>query len=1605
MPDFYSKHRVVPDVWSYPSHFQASNAKRKSLVENSKPLHKDVFLDLSRAPPRFNETAISEEPEEDNMVLEKSNRNQTDETTSRRDSLNHEELPQRNPPYGVEAGVSHTEQDDMAGLVMSDEEQELLETASSFLKNNSGESNSVDDEMQSDTLNGGESDADSEELFASRKRSRVSSGSSGKESMTIKSAKSVLNENVEEDQEDLISELILAEAIWQEEEAGVVLVDERKEHVEEKSSFSSSPTLETDSWEVAGLDSEEPNTLDQVDGTVSEQKQLDVVMVKPGHSQSEGTENDIVTSKAANNDLFACLYSEDYSLGTTDENQNVLINSRITKAAPLAEGSGYTRPAVPDTGANLHLDLSVQHDPFISSDPFQDRSPTPSPGDLGFDESKFDNKGIELADFVENGTLSQGSVEEESGPEGEGSDGNRSDSPAAIYNSDDFKLTGDSSSVMEGICGGTKTNDLDNCDDSVASHMVCLEFDEDSDTETESAMSDEGESLWSTFPEYFQPSRRLRYSSNKEAELSLAEEDQDVDDLDATETDRDVALVSIKELSTNYESNLKDTVDANKRQDGVSRADDWEELSTASSESFECTYEVNAEFPSESEEVSEDSGYVNFKEKNENEMEEICDQREANNSSPSHIPMVSLDMSVSDKCNTPVDSLSSWNDKKSKVDRTTESCSTETTSPLDQHGEVDFSEKDEFAEMSNDISREEPPRTFESKHGNGGSSFLFDDSLKHAVQGRTGILSKRLRSFKDSEDKRGIQDRSYSPSDWIIPPPPSPTPELQEADIRIVSPPPLSPTPVEDDLDDELRHLIVPPPPSSVDTLPIVSGIRIVSPPPLDDNGKGLVHLLCDYDDIRFLSLTDDHKLAKSNVLASARTFDSNFTEDKKIQKVKADASFMSKEGDYANKSIVFSSRENTIFNSTGHTCKTNQTPVKHSSTPYVLKSRSLDSKSSLPYPSTSCTFTLGDSCTTSSRFDRGKRTSEDSLNKMVVNSPGLDDFADIRGKSENFKKAASLDSLSNTTQPNTSVESRCRIPLKPPVPPKPRIFRAATDEGKVKSPGKSLANAEAKQMNRSVNSSIVKVPGSADLESSNNNDVSQKTSSERLEAFHQASLSANKQEVLCVSCPDTLAVDSSTTTENIPYRNEVNLPREKHGTKRSLSFTFRSPYVPAPYLSSPTQSQYSAQSSVERTHTSTPYTNSLSSAGSPTVNSAVSPPSSRNEPYSAGNEPSFYRQQPPLMRYPSSSLSLPEINNELGSNRSGDGKNRAAPKPPTENLNLELSTVELQRDTPSPRRDSPPPPLPDSSPPKMIPGLDVEDFDFGEPLSEAFQDDIQSDSNEPVTSDLPSRAKDLKLKRFLVSFDNKEDSSSNITAIREKIYGGNTLSRSQTITSFPRDTNQRSFSVDWASHRDAPFPDSRTKPSSFQFDESLNLDETATSSLNSLEECQPNSLKTRCSNVCEEGLSKVIVLKKRLEVYLNGDASKPQHSKEAKNWPLIFQNNARFLACDIKVISSSVKRGSPQVVSAIQTSLDSLEKLVESCEKTYLMLSEKSNHNGRSLVVMVNEVIDQYRDIISTVKTASGQQPDSPDAEVLVKKTNAMATLIASLIRALRQY
>ena len=1527
---------MVPDVWSYPSCFQTSNAKRKTQVENSKPAPKDVFLDLSRAPPRFNEIAISEEPEEDNMVLEKIDQSQADETTLRQESINHKELSTPNLHYGFDACISETQRDDLREIVMSDEDQELLDTASSFLKNTTEDNVSASDEMQSDTVSVSDIDAKNEDLVGLGKQHHVFE----KENLTMDSVKTAPAEHTDDNQEDLTSELILADEVWQEEEAGTVLVDERDEHIEDASSFSTWATDESDSSAAVEMKSEE--TCTEVEDSGDEQNFPELLVAEPVQlstkidhsSQSE-------RSLVENNILLASMPSGDHSLRTVDANHNFVINSPTMKTSPVADESVYTAPVVFDTDRNLHLGLSAQHDPVIDTDPFQDRRASPSKNLLW--DSNFDSEGIESADSQGHEAAPEGLFEGESDKERPAGldeirfDGKESESPVAFRDSDEFELTTDSGSVRNGIGVDSNPVNVDNVADIVASHMVCLEF--DADSETESTMSDEDESLWSTFPEYFHPSRRLKYSNNKQAELLLAEEDQDTDGLDCSKTNQEVALVGVKELSTAYKSNSKDT-DVSEKQEGVSLTDDSEELSTASSESFEYTYEVNAEFPSESEEVSEDSGYVNLVENNERRIQEIRSQRKDTNC-------------ISDKRDVPRSTLSDPNDKISKVSGPMVFSSAEITSLLDPEN---ASEKKECVEMSKDSSEEQPPRTLlESRHENGSSCFFVDDMLKDALLEKTEALSEGWRSLNYSDkDKGRILDRDFSPSDWIIPSPPSPTPELLETDLCIVSPPPISPTLIEDDLDTELRHLIVPPPPSSADTLPIVSGIRIVSPPPLEVNDNELDYLLYNYDDSRFLSLIDDRKIAKNKE---------------------------AKEGVNGNKSIGLSSIENSIFDSSGNSRNTFQASIERSSTTNVFTSRSPNSQSSVPNSWTNCSDALDDSPTSLKGFHKEKRISDDHLDN-------------IRGKGKGPMSATKLSSLSNGGQGNVSVEYRSRFPLKqkPPVPPKPRIFRAAADDG----------------ICDSVNSGKVKVQDSADSgvkwnpELSKDTSLSEETSSVKVESLRPTLLGADEQVTTRASCGDTSPLDSQNATENITYRKEVNLPGEKHGTRRRSSFSCGPPYVPAPYASSRSQSLNSAESSVVRTNRFTSHTSSLMLEQVQTVNSSASAASSLF---------AKTKQRPPLMRNPASHTSLRDSHGDLGSNASGDGISRVLPHPLIESPISPLSTVDQQEDsgynslTLLPLPDSPPPPLPESSPPKLIPEFDAEDFDFSESLLETFQGDTQNKIPESATFSLPSSSKKLKSMRPLASLDYKQgDSRSNFSERREKPHDGNTLSRSITPTSFPPKITQRCSSASRTSHRDAAFPNCRTKRSSFPFDEHCNLKHvTATGLSSSLREYQ--SLKAKCVSVCEEGLSKVIALENRLEMCLNREASKAKLSNEVRNWPLIFQNNARFLACDIKVISSSVRRGSPQVASAVETSLESLEKLIESCEKTCSMLNEKSNQNGHSLVDMVRDVLERYRDIIFALKIASDQQPDHPDVEALVNKTNAMATLIASLIRELRNY
>ena len=1709
---------MVPDVWSYPSRFQTSSSTRKTQLDSTKPLkgHKEVLVDLSRAPPRLHENAISEEPDEDQVQ-------KADWKT-----LDQDLRPEISQDEDETDGVSR-QQDDTPELVMSRNDQDLLEKASSFLKSSTEDTDRVNGETLSDISNGGETEDDSGELVASRKRRRASSGNSGNESLGIKTAKTAAAKDLQEGQGDLISELVVAEEMWHEEEAVVFDESVDKGKIREKESCSSISTDGSDSWVEVPINSVEHKTNNAVDDRKGVDFLLDSWSSGNASSHSEHVKEEVGTARHVNSDVLR-------QPGPEHSTTGVRSNTTNGQTSLLEEGKGDSQPAFSDKSANLHL--SLQQDPFITMDRFRDRSPTPSPSDLGFDESKFDNKGVELVDYVEGGTASEGFDDQESPPfiADNRSNLNSKDSDENNNQSEELQLIGYSRSAIATI---DEPNNSDDYEDSVGSHMVSLEFGESSETETASETSDEDESLWSTFPEFFQPSKRLQYPGKKQGVLLLAEEDQnDVDSLDYGESNQDVTLVSLRELHTKDDlnslssANSRESVDTSITQDEGFVEKDLEELSTASSESFEFTYEINAEFRSEDGEVSGDGDYVYLREQKEEDKHEVHKYSEDTNELPLRTSLTSSEKYFSDKRKLSLETQSTLSGQGLKVDEPTQSVSIEKTASA-LPDKLEFCEKKLITETSKGTSSEKPstlPEPSRRKDVSGGSSLSFDQPLEHTSR-RKDILSRGFRSLSDS--RLGMNpawkdlDRSYSPTDWIIPCPPSPTPELQEDDIQIVSPPPIYQTSSEDEMEEELQSLIVPPPPSLADTVQTISSIRIVSPPPPSSSPPSLAppefsvdlshneidESLYDYDEIRFLSLTDDHKLAHNNALVPKRTANSNVTEDKKIQaqKILNDASSMSKEKECTSKSVAFSHRRNIL-----DTCKVNptQTNLKQSSSSYVPKGNFHDSQVLLRGSSP-----LQDARSTRKPFDKRNHVSNDLPNTEAANSSVLDNDDHIRCTKMRTNEATEvIPSNSNTNHETVAMKSRSGIVLKqkPPVPPKPRFWRTVKTESRTeesdtfpnngieaspkdgslivvegnnkmpvnlnareadlnvelsetdisifkshpqkqcvfKNRSKSLASLAAtpsqvmapnsaltEVKEREICDTTVKAEHSVDLfmalksDSSRQNTRISDTSEERIfqrpVAFRPMLPRLNKQVTLATS---QVPLSPLTITEGILHAGEMNTSSSR-GIDRSLSFTHRSAYVPAPYspTCSPTQSLYPTPSSVENAPDSSLNTNRLSPVQTPIFGSGTSlhsysqsPPlatpavlassptsfssssSAKNSVGSPGNDDLFQPQRPALKRV---STSHRDSNRDPESNPYKDETYRVLPERPPEPSNLQLpedlsnlnTNLELQEDgcnsespssTPPPLPDSSPPPLPDTSPPKMFPLFDNDDFDFGEPLTETGQYVAQNESHERTTFELPSSAKVLKTRRSSAS-----NSNENVPECQEKVLGSNSLSRSLTLTSFPRRVNRRSLSED--AHENVV-----TSSESLSLGERCNSSNvTGGGSSHSLDEGESKSLETKCSKVCDENLSKVSGFKKRLESHVSGSAPKVKLPDETKNWPLVLQNNARFLACDVKVISSSVKRGSAQVVAAIRASLDSLEKLVESCEKANAILSESSTHSVHTLISMVTEVLEHYRDVIATVKATTNEQPDDRNVESLVEKTNAMATLIASLIRTLRNY
>ena len=1668
-PDFHSMHHVIPDVWSYPSLFQTSNPRRNIQIEETKLLNgrKDVFVDLGRAPPRFQESIISEESNEEQAesVLDQDSIGDTDE--------------------------AHRQIFYLPDLVMTQVDEDLLEEASSFLKCTTEEADMVNRETSNYTSKHEEADIEDEELIASLKRLPASSVNSGEEEVGgIKIAKTAVADSLQEEQADLISELASAEDIYQREESGVAVFDERvsEEDVWKEDSVTSVSTIdENDIWLVVSVNEPKNNT-----NVVEDQKGVGFASETPsqlsfknGCSESKHEKEESGTACFVNSGMF----------GHPSPEHSITVV--YGKTSLLDEGRCDSQQTFPYERANLCL--ALQQDPFMGTDPFLDHNPTPSPSGLGFDESKFDNSGIDLMDFVEGETALEGSDDEaslSSTPEkceqdDEIDDGNQSEELRLIASSN---FTGDT----------INTPDCDDCGDVVGSHMVSLDFVESSDADTASEMSEEDEPLWSTFPEYFQPSRRLEYSGKNQGVLLLAEEGQDdVESLNSTETEQGVALVSLKEFHSKDVNLLGTSLIENE----VFVDKHLEELSTASSDSFEYTYEVNTEFESEDEIVIANDDHDSLKEKKGESNQEIREYQDITNELPLFISFASSNTCFKDKHDNLLDARSSRNGKGLKVDELKLPFSTENTVSSSPYDETGFYEKAQITEIHHEKQRKKPSTSLElscRNYGSDGPCLSFEDSFKHSSDEKE-ILLQGFRSLSHSmleiNPSLKDQDRRYSPTEWIVPSPPTPTPELQEDEIRIVSPPPIYPALSEGELDEELKHLIVPPPPSLADTMQ--TSIKIVSPPPpavpVDMNHNEIDVLMYHFDEIRFLSLTDDHKLARNNGLMPKQNPNSNFTEDKKIQvqKVMRDASSMSKDKISVSKHVSFQPKHNYILN-TWEAYPT-ETKVEQRCKRHVPGSH---------FPGGS-----EDSINTSQSPEKHKSVLEDSVNSD--NPPSLDSVdADKDENVTSSRASEQIPLISNARQEKVSFGSGSKIAVKqkPPIPPKPRLSQAAENEGIAKvrnvvptkviefssnknvpieegfstelaEPGMSMSGFEPRKENvlkdsnnrpaslaantsqvgapkkyftevlepaicEKMNSTNVEIEPSevafmklsSELSTENTcGNSGQKTSAKPV-AFRPVIPSVNKEQTLATS---QLEQSPSTSVKDIINTYEVNTQYYSRGLGRRFSFTYTSAYVPVPYspIPSPTQSRYPSQSSVQNVHDSSLRHNRLSPVKPPVTDStgersrlpcvkprsATSPvtvassSSTTNSVSLPGTEEFRILRRPPLKRIPAT---LPESNGDRAINLCKVDSNRVLSTSSLETSDYQFPTylpifnaenkncshtVEPHKDFgndifPSispPPLDSSPPPLPPTSPPNIIPKFDDDDFDFGEPLADIGQDCPQIDSWEPSTFEIPSSAEDLKSRRSSVSFCHKRGNScDNIHTTQTKFRDSYFLSRSPTLTSSSRDINRRSFSD--ASHSYVGAFQAKRPSLPLQLGTSCKPDNVTDEDSLYFE---TKYLETKCSEVCEESLSKVGGFKKRLEAHLGKSARRAKLPNETKNWPLVLQHNARFLACDVKVISSSTKRGRAQVVAAIRASLDSLEKLVESCEYATAIPNESSTDNVSALVSMVIEVLEHYAGVITAVKATTAEQLDYSDLESLSDKTSAMATLIVTLIRTLRKY
>ncbi|XP_068703359.1 uncharacterized protein [Montipora foliosa] len=1345
-PDFYSMHQVIPDVWSYPSLFKSSTSKKKAQLEtpNPKNRHKDVFIDLSRAPPRFEETVISEESKEETAE----------------DVLYND--------IDGETREVREQQFDSRMLVTTQGNTDVSEEASSTDLDGDG----VSSEMPTADTKGKKTLSKRDDLISVKKpvNRDASVESSQEDEIGI--------DNVLDKRRDLYAALVPSEEIWQCEEMVVVVINKNvhEEAIRDEETSNIKLCDESDSDIKSSGHSEEPEDLqnDDVDG------QEDIAFVPESLNHKSSINESRQSQHAKEDEITEYDVYSDASRLSNVRHSSTYFDSKgdFPEDASVCDD---TKQARSDERHDLHLD---EKDPAIDTDRSDMQSPVFGSSDR-INKKNFNQSIMNIIpDNVDAVTVSDvcddlqsisyipelcedladrdsplGSDQSDElrplsiseldhDPDQHSSD---SSTPELYGHLDDLDSHAKSKPPDEELQLGYSSlvdalpslDDSENSNDSVDGDMFSLEsVDSSVDTNEGSHVSDEDEPLWSTFPEFLQPSRRLSHSDTDKDVFVLAE------DVGESETDQEVLLLNAKDNCFNNELNLvnwEEPCDFVLVQDGVFPAKDLGELSTTSSESLRFTHEVNAEFTQEDEMISDDDDCHCLREKmigDDRKEEEVKDDKNGVPQcfySSSYLHGLSLDTRLS------LNRISK--EGKTATSMSKENAVTVASYPLNNG----FSYKETLQITETEGNERPPGELSQSNRMCGGSSPLTVVLTEHSLE-KERIILEQFQSLSDPsceiEASWKDLDKSYSPTDWIIPTPPTPTPELRENDIRIVSPPPNCQASIENEFDEELKCWIIPAPPSVADNIRSFSEIKIVSPPPplkLSDNK--IEHPLDDFDEIGFLSFIDDHILVHNDGLMSKQSSNLNVTVEKKIQ-----AENISKDGSYPSKETAL---------------KNKQTHIPHRRDGLNMNEANVEQASLKQGIETNVVIhdSFESSGNSSNRTDQhDEATVDDCSHSKDFNSTDLCQF-----DSNNNENVTSSHTFGNIPCNKYALPEQSLLKQKPPVPPKPWFMCTIKNEDRTKtecsisSDNVKTANTPVRRSSsktksvslktkeqessfkvnfnsvfdtESLHSQLVKIPPKPTKE----NTWEQKTSISLL-GFHQELPRENKEQWQTSSQllqpPWTLAEESQAKT-----RYDIGR------LGRSLSFTHRSPYVPVPYLDA-----HSSIQSLDATHSllgndhkadrysQRGYIESLESLRvgwvSPSVtsypvnglSSSVAVDSSCNESF---HEKLHSKGNSPLRE---SSTCPGDLHGFLCRNLLNDDTNRVPQEiskasncrvhtdslPFRTNFDFafvnheDVSQIESASPT-SPRlSESSPPPLPPTSPPKSFPSIDDDEFDFCE--------------------------------------------------------------------------------------------------------------------------------------------------------------------------------------------------------------------------------------------------------------------------------------------------